>query len=228
MVLKAHIDPTTADGSLRQQPRRALKLETSGVLPGGLQANVTIHNISVAGLLLETEVELAEGEPLNIELPEAGQVDAKVVWVSEHLYGCAFEQTLGQGALAAAELRATAPIERRERVISPRSADAFGSPASEPFGSKLNRIRRERGLTLADVADDLGVSKPTVWAWEKGKARPLPERLDAIADVLGVSSDELGVAAKSGEALAVIEECRIRIGTACGTDPQSVRIMIEL
>lgn len=228
MALKAYIDPTTADGSQRQQPRRALKLETSGVLPGGLEANVTIHNMSVAGLLLETEISLAEGELLNIELPEAGQVNAKVVWVSERLYGCAFEEALGQGALAAAQLRGTASIGSGQAVTPPRSADAFGSPASEPFGSKLNRIRRERGLTLADVADALGVSKPTVWAWEKGKARPLPERLDAIADVLGVSSDELGVAAKSGEALAVIEECRIRIGTACGTDPQSVRIMIEL
>ncbi len=227
MALKAHIDPTTADGSMRQQPRRALKLQTSGVLPGGLEANVTIHNISVAGLLLETEIDLSEGELLNIELPEAGQVDAKVVWVSERLYGCAFEETLGQGALAAAQLRATAPNESAAAVTK-RSGDAFGSPAAEPFGSKLNRIRRERGLTLADVADALGVSKPTVWAWEKGKARPLPERLDAIAAVLGVHADELGVAAKSGEALAVVEECRIRIGTACGTDPQSVRIMIEL
>ena len=47
---------------------------------------------------------------------------------------------------------------------------------------RLNHLRRERGMTLAQVASALGVSKPTVWAWEKGKARPLPERIAAIAE----------------------------------------------
>ncbi|MDP4604684.1 MAG: helix-turn-helix domain-containing protein, partial [Erythrobacter sp.] len=85
------------------------------------------------------------------------------------------------------------------------------------------------GLTLADVADRLGVSKPTVWAWEKGKARPLPERLNAIAAVLGIAPDSLAENhAIDGAAAGVIEDCRQRIATACGTQPGSVRIMIEL
>jgi transcriptional regulator with XRE-family HTH domain len=101
--------------------------------------------------------------------------------------------------------------------------------SSQPLGVRLNRMRREAGLTLADVANALGVSKPTVWAWEKGKARPLPERLDAIAAVLGVAAEELteshGV---GGAAASVIEDCRQRIAAACGTQPGSVRILIEL
>jgi transcriptional regulator with XRE-family HTH domain len=73
------------------------------------------------------------------------------------------------------------------------------------------------------------VSKPTVWAWEKGKARPLPERLDAIAAALGVAPDYLTPAPESGREIdAIMADCRQRIADACGTVPEAVRIMIEL
>ncbi len=222
MALKAHLDPAAPGGSQRKQERRALQLETSGVLPGGLEANVTIHNISAAGLLLETDLPLTEGEALAIELPEVGPVEAQIVWASGQLYGCAFQQALGQAALAATQLRAIATPP------SLPSGAGIGSAGSEPFGSKLNRLRRERGMTLANVAEALGVSKPTVWAWEKGKARPVPDRLDAIAEVLSVPASELTDASQTGEVAAVVEECRIRIAAASGVDVRQIRIMIEM
>lgn len=228
MALKAHLDPADPESSKRRQPRRALQLETSGVLPGGLEANVLIHNISAAGLLLETEIELNQGEKLAIELPEIGRVDAQIVWVSDDLYGCAFDMALGQAVLAATQLRADTRHSPVSDSVPQRRGASYDAASVEPFGIKLNRLRREHGLTLAQVADALSVSKPTVWAWEKGKARPVPERLDAIAHVLGVTSDELGDAAQSGEVTAVVEECRIRIATVCGTEPQKIRIMIEV
>ncbi|MDJ0642412.1 MAG: helix-turn-helix domain-containing protein [Erythrobacter sp.] len=228
MALKAHLDPAAPGSSQRKQPRRALQLETSGVLPGGLEANVTIHNISAAGLLLETDLPLGEGEKLAIELPEIGRVDAEIVWVSGNLYGCAFAVALGEGVLAATQLRADVAQVPGARPTADADASPFERTPIEPFGSKLNRLRRERGMTLAQVADALGVSKPTVWAWEKGKARPVPDRMEAIAQVMGVTPDELGEATPTGEMAAVIEECRIRIATVCGTAPQKIRIMIEV
>lgn len=221
MALKAHIDPDPIQGdSQRRAQRRSLLLETSGVLPGRVEANVTVHNISAAGLLLETSIALDVGDGLAIDLPQAGQVDAVVVWSSHRLYGCAFERALGPGALAATQLRADAsPLAR---------ALPGGSTDAEPLGIKLNRLRRERGLTLAHVASVLGVSKPTVWAWEKSKARPVPDRMPDIAAALGVSVQELGEAAPATEASAVTEECRVRIATVHGTSPRNVRIMIEV
>lgn len=53
------------------------------------------------------------------------------------------------------------------------------------------KVRAAKAMTLGDVADALGVSKPTVWAWEHGKATPLPERVPAIAHALGVDADLL-------------------------------------
>ena len=238
MAIKAHLDqqPTAnpAEGNQRGTARRALWLETSGFFagagPDGLEANVTIHNISADGLLLETALALAEGEQLALDLPEAGAVIASVVWRSETLYGCAFAAPLSAAALAAAQLQGFAP-----GVPTRPQASAFaggplpgGGAPSEGLGSRLNRLRREAGLTLADVASALGVSKPTVWAWEKGKARPLPERLDAIAAALGVAPEVLAAAPASREIEGVIADCRARIAEACGTTPEAVRIMIEL
>ncbi|MEO1731851.1 MAG: helix-turn-helix domain-containing protein [Pseudomonadota bacterium] len=222
MALKAHLEhgsihalPTDA----RKAERRALFLEVSGVLPGGLEANVLVHNISTTGLLMETEVALGENEKLMLDLPEAGAVRATIVWQSGFLFGCAFERSLDPKAMAAVELRADPAVEA---VVPTLEAP------TEPFGVKLNRLRRERGLTLAQVASVLGVSKPTVWAWEKGKARPVPDRLEAIAQVLGVDASEIEERLGDDQHTSMVQECRLRIATAYGTHPSKVRIMIEV
>jgi transcriptional regulator with XRE-family HTH domain len=224
MAIKAHLEQVTTGAGQRATIRRALRLEASGFSPAGEEANVTIHNISAAGLLIETALDLAAGELLMLDLPEAGVVTAAVVWRSERLYGCAFEQTLGPAALAAAQLQGFA--HGADAAARPVRAAAINS--GEGLGGRLNRLRREAGLTLADVAAALGVSKPTVWAWEKGKARPLPERLDAIAAALGVPPELLAPGPATGELQAVIADCRQRIAEASGASPQAVRIMVEL
>ena len=40
------------------------------------------------------------------------------------------------------------------------------------FGERLRELREERGLTQPELADALGVSKNTVFVWEKEKRRP--------------------------------------------------------
>lgn len=235
MALKAHLEESarpsdsSRQGAQRSHPRRALRLETSGVLPGGAEANVTIHNLSAAGLLLETGLDLAQGDSLAIDMPESGLVDAVIVWQSDRLFGCAFEEALPRATIAAAQLRGTdSAASPAEPSVEAKTASPLDFSHGESFGMRLNRLRRERGLTLAEVAAVLGVSKPTVWAWEKGKAKPLPERLDAIAAALGVASDELAEQPERDAGLAVVQECRLRIASAFGTSPRNIRIMIEL
>ena len=224
MALKAHLENSFSQVEGRRHSRRALRLETSGRLED-YEANVTVHNVSAAGLLIETDLPISVGEVLAIDMPDIGPVGAEIVWESGDLYGCAFEQALGEAALAAAQLRGDAGL-----VASPRSRQQAPQPlpVGDPLGVRLNRLRRERSLTLAQVASALGVSKPTVWAWEKGKARPLPERIEAIAQVLGVKPEELVETGQGGEAATLVEDCRLRIATAYGTQPQNIRIMIEV
>lgn len=226
MAIKALIDQPVTSTSQRSGMRRDLRLEASGMLPGGQDANVTVHNISVTGLLLETGVDLVSGETLSLALPEAGVVEAVIIWRSGQLYGCAFSAPLSPAAIAAAQLQGL-PVSEAGPMPAPAAPPRTG--ASETLGVRLNRLRREAGLTLADVAIRLGVSKPTVWAWEKGKARPLPERMAAIAEALGAAPNDLTEAAgHETDIAALLDDCRSRIAQACGTSPAAVRIMIEL
>lgn len=224
MALKAHLDTAPATDN-RRHPRHALRLQTSGLMPNDVETNVTVHNISAAGLLIETGERLSAGDVLAIDLPEIGPVGAEIVWQSERLFGCAFEQALGEAALAAAQLRGGVGMEIGR---SAGAAPQIGRLVGDSLGAKLNRLRRERSLTLAQVADALDVSKPTVWAWEKGKARPLPERIGAIAGVLGVSEQDLAEGTAAGPGAALAEECRQRLANAYGVDASAIRIMIEV
>ncbi|WP_427963704.1 helix-turn-helix domain-containing protein [Altererythrobacter sp.] len=223
MPLKAHLESSELSIESRADPRRHLLLETSGTLPSGEQANVVVHNVSATGMLLETTLALSVDERLAVEIPEAGLASARVVWASGMLFGCAFDERLGAAALSATELRASAPLppEIGQPSIGRRAT-------GELFGKRLENLRKQRGMTLAQVADQLGVSKPTVWAWEKGKARPVEERLPAIAAALGIEPNELASFSEPPGISELLETSRKQIAEAYGTTPDRVRIMIEV
>jgi transcriptional regulator with XRE-family HTH domain len=215
MAITAHFEEQA--GFPDRDARRTLRLDTTGALAKGGAAEVRIHNISATGLLLETAAELVEGEELAVELPLAGLCPARVVWSSDGFFGCRFHSLLSQAALAAVELRSEAGSAVRSDA-APDSA----------FGLRLQRLRAERGLTQAQIAGALGVSKPTVWAWEHGKARPVESRMARLAELLGVSRGDLvqGVLAPNHNGL--IEQSREQIAAAYGVHPDRVKIWVEL
>ena len=223
MAVKGHLEDIEQYGDQRGETRRKLLLETSGTLPGGEQANVVLHNLSPTGMLLETTLPLEQGESIAVELPEAGTVSAEVVWASGILFGCQFPEPLNTGAFSATQLRASTPLPPEiGRPATGRKA------TGELFGKRLEKLRKQRGMTLAQVADQLGVSKPTVWAWEKGKARPVEERLPALAAALGLQEDELASFNEPPGIKELMQSSRQRIADAYGTTPDRVRIMIEV
>lgn len=215
MSIEARFDSDDDQADKRGAPRRTLRLGVSGRFAGGISGTATVHNISATGMLVESIVPLTEGEAISVDIPEAGERRATVVWVDGPMHGCRFDEPLPSAALSAAQLRGAV-----------RTAQGDALPLSEGFGARLHRLRTERGLSLAEVADRLGVSKPTVWAWEHGKARPVERRLSALAEALGVTPGGLEPAA-SGPVEAV-EQGRRQIAAAYGVEPSRVRIMIEL
>lgn len=57
------------------------------------------------------------------------------------------------------------------------------------LGTKINELRRARGLTLEQLAQATESSKSYMWELEnKDVARPSAEKLDKIAEVLGVTT----------------------------------------
>lgn len=51
--------------------------------------------------------------------------------------------------------------------------------------------RKDRGLTMDQLADRLGVTRQAVFNWESGGTLPTADKLPEIARVLGCSIDDL-------------------------------------
>jgi transcriptional regulator with XRE-family HTH domain len=59
------------------------------------------------------------------------------------------------------------------------------------FGDRLRQVRHAAGLTLACVAAPIGVSPQAISSWEKGTHEPRLSHLVAVAELYGMTTDEL-------------------------------------
>ena len=59
------------------------------------------------------------------------------------------------------------------------------------FGDFFYALRKEKGMTQAEIADLLGVTNKAVSKWETGESLPDTSMLKPIADTFGVTVDEL-------------------------------------
>lgn len=59
------------------------------------------------------------------------------------------------------------------------------------LGEKLTQARKTAGLTQADAAAKLNVSRQAVSRWESGQSKPSTEKLLALGGLYGVSIDQL-------------------------------------
>jgi len=230
MPIAAHFvnaapEPGAAGVRVRAERRRLL-FETSGALPSGDDVPVAVHNFSETGLLIETDASLEIGETIELALPDASGTAARIVWASGRLYGCAFDRPVPAATLRAAQLRSAVQTEIGLGAAPvPEGPSGVGGGS---LGERLHRLRKLRGLTQGELASRLGVSKPTVWAWEQDRARPIEDRLEAIAEALGVTPADLRPSRTVPGLAELITRCRGQIAGALETTPDKVRIMIEL
>ena len=69
--------------------------------------------------------------------------------------------------------------------------DADG-PATETFGERIQRLRREQKLTQREVAQKLGIDFTYLSKLENGRGEPASEELVLkLADILGTDAEEL-------------------------------------
>lgn len=212
-------------------PRFSLVLDTQ-VSAEGREADAVVHNLSQEGLLVECEIDLGIGDPIEIDLSSEHRVRARVMWHNESFYGCRFETPISAALLGAARLRA-APrsYEPREEDDAPSGSVEAGSDvdaeAQESLARRLRRLRKENGLSQGDLADRIGVSKPTVWAWEHGRARPQDTRLKGIADALGTTIEELDGLPRTDNLAFLMAQYRDQIAAHFHVTPAKVKIVIE-
>lgn len=79
------------------------------------------------------------------------------------------------------------------------------------LGTKINELRRAKGLTLEQLAQASDSSKSYMWEIEnKEVARPSAEKLDRIAEALGVTAVFLIDASQSRPTEAVADSAFFR------------------
>jgi len=66
-----------------------------------------------------------------------------------------------------------------------------GKVQEETLGQRLARLRRERGLTQIELAEQLGVTQPIVSDYERGELRLHGQLIVKLTEILNVSAEEL-------------------------------------
>lgn len=95
---------------------------------------------------------------------------------------------------------------------------------STPFGTRLRALRKERGVTLKDLAEALGVSQAYLSALETGRRpRPTPARVDQICAYFGIIWDE----AEALKDLARLSQPKVTIDTT-GLSPEATQLANRL
>lgn len=108
--------------------------------------------------------------------------------------------------------------------------------STEEFvGERLRRIRLARKMTIAEVAERVGVSRPTIWSWESGRTKPRKNSMQALLEMMNVSENELILDRKKvvQQHLELtleqqIAACRQHIAQTAGVEPNAVEIIIRL
>lgn len=234
-------------GERRSEERRHLLFATTVRGADGEDQPVLVRDISARGLLLETEEPGSLDKTILVNLPEAGDIQAHVIWQGDKLAGCRLEDHLTQATIDA--VRATGEAAHAEQP----AADApLPRTAARTLAARLKQLRMAKDLTRAELAERSGISTPSIWAWETGRTVPRLGSLETLAKGLGVTVSELqiGVAGAADEASSamtaaigsgdgggdlrtarlteLVAASKAQIAAMAGTTPDKVSISISL
>jgi len=230
-----------SENERRSETRRHLLYATTARSGEGESQPVLVRDISSSGLLLETE----EGQLLDnsfmVNLPEAGNIEAHVIWQGEKLAGCRLEEELSQATIDAVRASGAAAHADESANDAP-----IPRTAARTLAARLKQLRIERDLTRAELAERSGISTPSIWAWETGRTVPRIGSLETLAKGLGVHVSELQIGAaipnvdfgspmpiesgsENSQRLAdVVAAARSQIASLAGVSSDKVRISIAL
>lgn len=74
---------------------------------------------------------------------------------------------------------------------SEKDAESITFVATKEIGVRIATIRKGKGLTQADLAEKVGISRLLISDYERGKVRIYADILAKISTALGISSDTL-------------------------------------
>jgi hypothetical protein len=156
----------TYPGDDRREARSRLWLNVPSDLAGAQVTNVIVHDLSRGGLLVQVEADLEVGSEIAIEMPEAGPVNAKVVWSSGSFFGCEFAEPISEAAVSAAL--------SESRVVYPDFPLPTGTP---PLRQSQRRVEAR------DIADDLEIPTDDISAAPDRPSSPVGVRILAVVAI---------------------------------------------
>ena len=226
----------------RSEARRHLLFATTAVGDDGESQPVLVRDISARGLLLETEESVTLDPVVSVNLPEAGEVTAHIIWQGDKLAGCRLDDHLSQATIDA--VRATGEAAHAEQ---PEADAPIPRTAARTLAARLKQLRIARDLTRAELAERSGISTPSIWAWETGRTVPRLGSLETLAKGLGVPVSDLqigsapapsefptfsigegGSDSRAGRLAELVGASKAQIAALAGTTPERVTITIAL
>lgn len=97
----------------RSEKRWRLRFE-AGLSGERGPATVVVLDLSRAGFLIHTTQALAVDDQFTVDLPEAGPVEASIVWKRLTLHGCKFAVPVSRAVISATLLKAE-PVRSPDR-----------------------------------------------------------------------------------------------------------------
>jgi transcriptional regulator with XRE-family HTH domain len=115
----------------------------------------------------------------------------------------------------------------------------FDPESALPLGERLRDLRQQHGLSLRELADQVGVTATALHSWENGRRNPKHKHLRAFAAAFQLSEADLlpasdaaseeGVSPARASRLAeVVAASKLSISAAAGVSADRVKIIIEV
>ena len=79
----------------------------------------------------------------------------------------------------------------------------------QKIGKKISSLRKEKGLTQMELADRMNISYQAVSNWERGNTMPDISKLPELAEIFGVSIEELLCDERKGKLVEEISEDKV-------------------
>jgi diguanylate cyclase (GGDEF)-like protein len=106
----------------------------------GRALEVRLRNISAGGAMIECERAVAPGVSVELDLDEAGRLEAEVRWCQQGQIGLSFAQPFALGKLARKRRRRGPPEMLMPQYLGPQP-EAFEPAAASPLATKKRQAR---------------------------------------------------------------------------------------
>lgn len=98
------------------------------------------------------------------------------------------------------------------------------------FAEKMQKLRKERGMSQENLAEIIGVSRQSVSKWESGQSYPEMDKMIALSELFNVSIDELvkDTSGSTGSAQNIHNSYVINVGSQFHYEYKSKRTLLGI